>query len=64
MKRSFKFNGTDVELEIKKAVSIDTPKKMVVLEEMKSGEYRLTYSKSLFPDGFDKIENIEIVRED
>ena len=38
MKRSFKFNGTDVELEIKKAVSIDTPKKMVVLEEMKSGK--------------------------
>jgi hypothetical protein len=34
-------------LPITKVVSVDIPKRCVLIEEMKDGTFRLTYSKSL-----------------
>ena len=66
MKREFiirKKDGTNVALNVTKAVSIKSPKKMFALEEMKDGNYRLTWSDSLVAN-FSEIEGFVIMRED
>ena len=57
-----KKDGTNIGLNITKAVSIKSPKKMFMLEEMKEGNYRLTWSDSLV-DNFSEIEGFAIIRE-
>lgn len=66
MKRTFiirKKDGINVGLNITKAVSIKSPKKMFMLEEMKDGNYRLTWSDSLVAN-FSEIEGFVIMREE
>lgn len=66
MKRSIiiKTEHGDVELELAKVVSIDTPKKMISIEEMPSGKgYRLAFSKNLIED-ISKVQSFDILRED
>lgn len=53
----------NIDLNITKAVSIKSPKKMFMVEEMKDGGYRLTWSDSLICN-FSDIEGFEIIRED
>lgn len=52
-----------IDLNITKAVAIKSPKKMFTLEEMKDGNYRLTWSDSLVGN-FSEIKGFEIVREE
>lgn len=65
MKRIFriKTSNGDIDLNITKAVSIKSPKKMFNLEELPDGTYRLIWSKSLV-ENFSEISGFEIVRED
>ena len=66
MKRTFiirKKDGTNIGLNITKAVSIKSPKKTFTLEEMKDGNYRLTWSDSLVAN-FSEIEGFVIMREE
>lgn len=53
----------NIDLNITKAVSIKSPKKMFMLEEMKDGNYRLTWSDSLVAN-FSEIEGFAIMREE
>lgn len=53
----------NVDLNITKAVSIKSPKKMFSLEEMKDGSFRLIWSESLIKD-FSEIKELNIVREE
>lgn len=50
VKRAIEILGVDKELLITKAVCVDVPKKFVILEEYKEGEYRLTWTKNLIED--------------
>lgn len=52
-----------IDLNITKAVTIKSPKKMFTLEEMKDGNYRLTWSDSLVSN-FSEIKGFEIIREE
>lgn len=66
MKRSIKINlvdGTFKELILSRATLIKTQNKMMNLEELKDGTWRLIWSEGLIDD-FSKVSNFEIVRED
>ena len=65
MKRIFRIQTCekDIELEISKAVAINSPKKMFNLEELPDGTYRLIWSKDLV-ENFSEIIGIDIIRED
>ena len=52
-----------IKLNITKAVAIKSPKKMFTLEEMKDGNYRLTWSDSLVGN-FSEIKGFDIIREE
>lgn len=62
-KRSIEIHGQDTTLNLTKVVAVDVPKKMIVFEEIKPGEWRLTYTKSLIPD-LSKVSGLVIHRED
>lgn len=55
--------GVITRLNLTKAVSLDVPKKMIILEEWKPGEWRLNYSKSVIAD-ISKVIALAIRRED
>jgi len=42
----------DVVLDIKKIVEIDVEKQFIYIEQMKDGNWRFSYTKSLVPDNF------------
>jgi len=50
VRRSLVFEGTETVLELGRVVEVDVPQSMLVLEQMKDGRWRLTYSRSLIPD--------------
>ena len=56
-------DGRVIELEITKAVAVQSPKKMFNLEELPDGSHRLIWSKSLC-ENFSEIKEINIIRED
>lgn len=62
-KRFIKIAGIDKLLELSKVVSVDIEKKMINIEELPNGTWRLIYTKSLIDD-FSKVEGFEIIRED
>lgn len=62
-KRFLKINGTDQLLELSKVVSVDIEKKMINIEQLPNGTWRLIYTKNLIED-FTKVQNFEIIRED
>lgn len=51
-KRTLQFTGPelDMSIDLAKVVQIDVPKKMFIIEEIKDGQFRLTYSKEFLPD--------------
>ena len=61
--RITKTNGEVAELKITKAVAVVNEKPIFCFEQMKDGNYRLIWSKSLC-ENFSDIEKLEIVRED
>jgi hypothetical protein len=65
VKRTLKFTGPelDLEIELKRVVALDIPKKMFIIEEIKDGEYRLTYSKEFLPD-ISMLQGMLVIREE
>lgn len=64
-KRTLHFKGPtlDKKIELKRVVALDIPKKMFIIEEIKDGEYRLTYSQEFLPD-IAMLEGVVMIRED
>lgn len=62
MRRAIKLTGTDLVLELSKVTAIKTEKKMIHLDELPDGTWRLIYNGNMIPD-FTKIEVMEIIRE-
>ena len=63
MKRAIKIEGTDIELELSRATAVRTKKRMIHLDEMKDGTWRLIYNEDMIPD-FTKVESLKVIRED
>lgn len=63
MRRAVEIVGLDTELELEKVTMIRTPKQMIVLEQMPSGGWRLTYSDGVIPD-ITKVEALRFIRGD
>lgn len=63
LRRAIEIEGTELVLELSKATSIGVDKKMIHLDELEDGTYRLIFSKSLIDD-FSKIKSLKIIRED
>lgn len=62
MRRAIKLTGTDLVLELSKVTAIKTDKKMIHLDELPDGTWRLIFNGNMIPD-FTKIEVMEIIRE-
>lgn len=62
-RRAIKIEGTDLVLELSKATAIKGKKKMIHLDELEDGTWRLIFSKDLIDD-FSKVESLKIIRED
>lgn len=62
-RRALAIEGLDIELELSKVTAIDVTKKMLEIQELPDGTFRLIYSKSLIPD-IQKVQGIRIIRED
>jgi hypothetical protein len=52
----------NIKLELSKATAIQGKKKMIHLDELEDGTWRLIFSKDLIED-FRKIKSLEIIRE-
>lgn len=63
LRRAIEIEGTDVVLELSRATAIDVDKKMIHLDELPDGTFRLLFSKSLIDD-FTKVHSLKIIRED
>ena len=63
MKRYIRLDGIDKELVLSKIASIKVDKKMIYLDELQDGTWRLNYTDSLIPD-ISKLKGLTIVRED
>jgi hypothetical protein len=63
MKRAIKIVGPNKVLELEKVVEINIPKKVLFIEELNNGKFRLVYSKSLIND-FRDVQCFSIIRED
>jgi hypothetical protein len=63
MRRAIKIEGTGEELELSKATAVRTTKRMIHLDELPDGTWRLIYNGNMIPD-FTKVESLRIIRED
>jgi hypothetical protein len=65
-KRSIRLNGINKTLELKKVSTIhfeDNDTEFIYIEKMKSGDWRLCYTKNTIPD-ISKLNSLDIIRED
>jgi hypothetical protein len=62
VRRAIKLTGTDLVLELSKVTAIKTDKRMIHLDELPDGTWRLIFNGNMIPD-FTKIEVMEIIRE-
>ena len=62
-KRRIELVGTDIVLELSKATAVRTKQKMIHLDELPDGTWRLIYNGDHITD-FSKIECLKVVRED
>ena len=62
IKRSIFIEGLDKELILSKVTAVRTDKKMIHLDELLDGTWRLIYNSNMIPD-FTQIEGFKIVRE-
>ena len=63
MKRAVLIEGTGEELVLSKATAVRTNKRMIHLDELSDGTWRLIYNGEMIPD-FTKVEALKIIRED
>jgi hypothetical protein len=63
MKRALYLNGIGKELILSKATAVKTPKRMIYLDELDDGTWRLIYNENLIPD-MRLLNSIDVIRED
>lgn len=66
MKRAIRINlkdGSFLDLELSRAVSVKTKNEMLNLEKLADGTWRMIWNESLIPD-FTQVVNFEVIRED
>lgn len=62
-RRAIGLQGTDLVLELSKVTAVKTPQRMIHLDELPDGTWRLIYNGNHIPD-FSKIESLVMIRED
>lgn len=65
MKRAIRINlkdGSFLDLELSRAVSVKTKNEMLNLEKLADGTWRMIWNESLIPD-FTQVVNFEVIRE-
>lgn len=62
-RRAIALTGTDLVLELSKATAVNTEKRMIHLDELPDGTWRLIYNGKMIPD-FSAITALTIIRED
>lgn len=62
VRRSIQIEGLDEELILSRVTAVRTDKKMIHLDELNDGTWRLIYNSNMIPD-FTKIEGFKIKRE-
>lgn len=63
VRRAIKVEGTDLTLELSKVTSVKTSQRMIHLDELPDGSWRLIYNGDHIPD-FTKVTGLTIIRED
>ena len=63
VKRALRIEGLDKELVLSIVTKVNITKKMINLEELEDGTWRLIYSSSIIPD-ISKVSGFTIVREE
>jgi hypothetical protein len=63
VRRALELIGTDIVLELSKVTAVKTKQRMIHLDELPDGTWRLIYNGDHIPD-FTKISEFKIVRED
>ena len=65
VRRAIELEGLDIVLELSKATAIKGKKRMIHLDELDDGTWRLLFSKDLVEvEDFPKIKSLKIIRED
>nr|DAH57196.1 MAG TPA: hypothetical protein [Caudoviricetes sp.] len=62
-RRAIELTGTDTVLELSKVTAVRTKQRMIHLDELPDGTWRMIYNGEHIPD-FTKISAFTIVRED
>lgn len=62
-RRAIELIGTSLVLELSKVTAVRTKQRMIHLDELSDGTWRMIYNGEHIPD-FTKIECLKIVRED
>lgn len=63
MRRAIKLEGTDVVLELSKVTAVRTKQRMIHLDELPDGSWRLIYNGDHIPD-FSQVQALKIIRDD
>lgn len=61
-RRAIRIEGTGEELELSKVTSVRTDKRMIHLDQLPDGTWRLIYNIDVLPD-ITKVEGFSIIRE-
>lgn len=62
-RRAIELVGTDTILELSKVTAVRTKQRMIHLDELADGSWRMIYNGEHIPD-FTKISELKIIRED
>lgn len=62
-RRAIELQGTDTVLELSKVTAVKTSQRMIHLDELPDGTWRLIYNGDHIPD-WSKVECLKMIRED
>ena len=62
-RRAIEIEGLDITLELSKATAVRTKNKMIHLDELPDGTWRLIWNGDMIPD-FTKVKALKIIRDD
>lgn len=62
-RRAIGLQGTDIVLELSKVTAVKTKQRMIHLDELPDGTWRLIYNGDHIPD-FTQVQSLRIIRED
>jgi len=62
-RRAIELVGTGITIELSKVTAVRTKQRMIHLDELPDGTWRMIYNGEHIPD-FTKVEALKIIRED